>query len=1134
MDVSFSAKPQILTLISWTPLSSSSSASLSRSLQREFLGCGHNLRPPGGLRHRTRHRKSWSHAKTKSSRFFFRAALGSHSVVLVVAVVTVSAASFVYWNLFRSKKNSREVQRPRNFALPQLGGRGINHVIESEMLELGEFREIEVQQLLKDEKRENRHASLHNEVPLQFHQTAVMNKESVITSALQSPSSSVLVSGSGNSTLLNEPKVLDHSLSPLLAESAMLERLNFVEKLNGLQIEKLQEEIESEFSSASVEENDSLVEVRVHEMEKKELGVEGETINFNSFLGDSEREELHVFYNESKSEGKHIANVNGHKSFSAHASVLDSNAFSKNSIIKGAEISAEVPHIKAENVEGKIPFASYREGPYHGAKDLRKGRGDSRDRRKGHLAQNNYKVLPELPHINGIDVDGKNQTLEQLRVYNRLLKDRRYAATIYLRWLCHLRLAQVAGWVNLCMRRPGFRLSNAVELLEDMEKRGLLDMNKVYHARFFKTCKLQKAVNEAFRFIKLIPNPTLSTYNMLMSVCASSQDSEGAFQVLQLVQESGLTADCKLYTTLISTCAKSGKVDSMFEVFHKMVNAGVEPNIHTYGALIDGCARAGQVAKAFGAYGIMRSKNVKPDRVIFNALITACGQSGAVDRAFDVLAEMSAETQPIDPDHVTIGALIKACANAGQVDRAREVYKMMNQYKIKGTPEVYTIAINSCSQTGDWEFACNVYDEMNRKGVVPDEMFLSALIDAAGHAGKLDAAFEILNEAKNQGVKVGIVSYSSLMGACSNAKNWRKALELYEELKSIKLKQTVSTVNALITALCDGDQLQKAMEVLSEMNTIGLSPNSITYSILLVASEKKDDQDVGLTLYSQAKKDGITPNIVMSRCLVGMCLRRYEKACTLGEPIFSFESGRPEVVNKWTSSALMVYRETVAAGIIPTIDVLSQVLGCLQLPYDTSLKDRLIENLGVSADTSRPSNLCSLIDGFGEYDPRAFSLLEEAASHGIVPCVSFKQSLVVVDTRELQVHAAEVYLLTVLKGLKHRLAAGAKLPSITILLPVEKAQITSPNANEEKTVNLVGRVGQAVAALLRRLGLSYQGNESYGKIRINGLTIKRWFMPKLASPFSGKPEEINLSQFRLGKGIAHQQRNIRTGNLSLD
>lgn len=72
----------------------------------------------------------------------------------------------------------------------------------------------------------------------------------------------------------------------------------------------------------------------------------------------------------------------------------------------------------------------------------------------------------------------------------------------------------------------------------------------------------------------------------------------------------------------------------------------------------------------------------------------------------------------------------------------------------------------------------------------------------------------------------------------------------------------------------------------------------------------------------------------------------------------------------------MIYRETIVAGVMPSSEVLSQVLGCLKLPYDASLKNRLIENMGLSADSSRPSKLCSLIDGFCEYDPRAFSLLE--------------------------------------------------------------------------------------------------------------------------------------------------------------
>lgn len=47
---------------------------------------------------------------------------------------------------------------------------------------------------------------------------------------------------------------------------------------------------------------------------------------------------------------------------------------------------------------------------------------------------------------------------------------------------------------------------------------------------------------------------------------------------------------------------------------------------------------------------------------------------------------------------------------------------MIHQYDIRGTAELYTIAVNSCSHGGDWEFACSVYDDMIRKGVSPDEV----------------------------------------------------------------------------------------------------------------------------------------------------------------------------------------------------------------------------------------------------------------------------------------------------------------------------------------------------------------------------------------------------------------------------
>lgn len=50
---------------------------------------------------------------------------------------------------------------------------------------------------------------------------------------------------------------------------------------------------------------------------------------------------------------------------------------------------------------------------------------------------------------------------------------------------------------------------------------------QIYHGRFYDTCKSHKAVEEAFSFTNFIGNPTLSTFNMLMSVCTNSQDLEG-------------------------------------------------------------------------------------------------------------------------------------------------------------------------------------------------------------------------------------------------------------------------------------------------------------------------------------------------------------------------------------------------------------------------------------------------------------------------------------------------------------------------------------------------------------------------------------------------------------------------------
>ncbi|CAN1255384.1 Pentatricopeptide repeat-containing protein MRL1, chloroplastic [Linum perenne] len=1143
MDFSISAASQSLTLLSSTK---------SPSLRPDFLGirgCGQNLlRPPGGalLRFREPKCRKVRIRKLRRPPRIDAAMEASSSAVLVVAVTTFSAVSFVYLNRYlkakaKEKDVSNEVLSTLNLVLSHLSSGLRSHINGNRSLRLRDVQNgvsrhfgLKVEEVVSIPVINDKHLQLEE---MHYGSTSLAEETVESPTAVLAASTvcdHVVSKDSAPVTASALPLVFDGETSDPMPEKPREENGSPDGGRDDAHIQgthyssvitEMRESCAADFLASAVLNNvaykdseatddmvstvfvngavklkpDSADEVETTEASSTstsqvdESGILGNTSSFNNSTDVSAREGLYKFFEQKESDVKSGTRINGFKAIYSSSSYRRRTLFPSLKVYsaqKGAELSTQTTIQTPEHSNGKLPQGNREAGPVEKSKRTGSSKEDDQGRK-----------LSKLPSPNGFHAVDKTKPAEQFDTYNYLLKDG--------------------------------RLVECVDFLEEMESKGFLDMNKVYHAKFFNMCKRQKAVKEAFRFCKLIPNPTLSTFNMLMSVCTSSQDSTGAFQVLRLAEGARLQPDCKLFTTLISTCAKCGKVDAMFEVFHKMVNAGVEPNLHTYGALIDGCAKAGQVAKAFGAYGIMRSKKLKPDRVVFNALITACGQSGAVDRAFDVLSEMIGDVHPIDPDHVTVGALIKACAKGGQVDRAKEVYNMLDKYKIKGTPEVYTIAINCCSEAGDWDFAHRVCDDMLKKGILPDEIFLSALIDVAGHAGKVDVAFDILQEARKQGSKLGVLPYSSLMGACSNAKNWHRALELYENMKALKLKPTVPTMNALITALCDGDQLQMAIEVFSDMKSLGLKPNTITYSVLLVASERKDDVEAGVMLFSEVKKDHVTPSLLMYRCIIGLCLSGYEKACTTGEPILS-DSGQPHVINKWTTQALTMYREMLVSGEKPSMDVVSQILGTLRLPYDPSVKERLVENLDITVESSTRSNLCSLVDGFGEYDPRAFSLLEEAASLGTIPHLSFKENPIVVNAKKMDVRVAEVYLLTVFRGLKHRLAAGARLPNVMILLPTEQGKIIAPE--QEKTIILAGRVAQAIASLLRRLGILYQGEESYGKIRINGITLRRWFQPKLAStPFTGKPDEFSMFQPpRTVKGISSQQRDIRSGHLSLD
>lgn len=683
------------------------------------------------------------------------------------------------------------------------------------------------------------------------------------------------------------------------------------------------------------------------------------------------------------------------------------------------------------------------------------------------------------------------------------------------------------------------RIKDCLVLLGEINKLDKLSLMKVNHSKFYEVCKTKGTVEDAFTFAKIMRvYSTLQHYTMLLSVCCHAKDIDGALRVLALVESRGFKADCVFYTTLISACSKAGKVDLLFQILHEMDVAGVEANVHTFGAMIDGCARAGQLPKAFGAYGIMISKDVKPDRVIFNTLINACSRVGAVQRAFDVLADMKSEATPVKPDHVTYGALISACAKGGEVGRALEVYQSMRENDVKGFLACYTAAVHACSQKGDLDYALAIYDDLLKDGVKPDEVFFSALVDAAGHSGDVDKAFSILDIMRKSGMKPGAVVYSSLMGVCSNLGEWEKGLEVYEGIRSSKLRPTVSTYNALMTALCEAKQFDRALSVLNDLKDAGRTPNQVSYSILLKACEREGKADMALDLYTTARAEGIKPNLVICDSIIGLCLQQIQTS--VAAPLVSWsilppaDNSNISSQQQWVTWALTIYRQTIEAGVLPTVEILSQLLGCLRKPEASTTPVSIFDDKAAAfLGQSQPATSTSF-DGFGIYDPRALALFEEAAALKIAPMFSYNTlQPIVINAEAMPVFAAEVCLLTVLKSLKHRHAAGARVPSVKIKLHVEKKESYRPKGGLI-SINIADRTGQAVAALLRRLRLKAQGSASSGELRLTMVEIQKWLNPKpsttpaLKTPFS-RLDKSSSPYSLLAKTIADQQRAIRLG-----
>jgi pentatricopeptide repeat protein len=435
---------------------------------------------------------------------------------------------------------------------------------------------------------------------------------------------------------------------------------------------------------------------------------------------------------------------------------------------------------------------------------------------------------------------------------------------------------------------------------------------RVRHKEFLSACASQRAVSEAFQFVRLISPPDVRAFNLLLSLCASVGDADAAFRALRELSATGLRPDCLAFTTLIAACAKAGEVERAFEVYGDMRRAHVSPSTVTFGALLDALSRdigraavAGdkarvreRLAQCNALQAEHRASGVPADAVMYNSFVSACGRAAAVDRhalgaAFAARRDMQEQGLPLCA--YTYSALIDACTRSGDPARSLTVWDEFAATSLERTPEVVGAAAHACAALGDLDRAMSIYYDALASGLRPDGVLFAILMareptphtltcvpactlprgtrltragltrsphppqDVAAKAGDAEFAFALQEEMARVGVPADAAVFATLIGICAREAAAPRAKSVFQAMRTAGVRPTASAVNALVAAHARAGDLEGAFGALSELPAAGLVPDATTYATLIGACARARDLERAWKVLQRCKEAHIEP-----------------------------------------------------------------------------------------------------------------------------------------------------------------------------------------------------------------------------------------------------------------------------------
>lgn len=189
-------------------------------------------------------------------------------------------------------------------------------------------------------------------------------------------------------------------------------------------------------------------------------------------------------------------------------------------------------------------------------------------------------------------------------------------------------------------------------------------------------CRFTSDASKAF---KDIPEPNVSSWNVLISALASNAYVSSALSAFEDMRMAGVNPDSITFLLILSACCRGGLVDLALEYFNSISKTyNIEPELKHYTCLVDLLGRARRLEEA---REVIESMPLKPDGAIYKKLLWACKLHQKVTLGED-MARRGLEVDPMDQTFYAI--LADLYDASGRYDLGDETRKAMITFGSRG------------------------------------------------------------------------------------------------------------------------------------------------------------------------------------------------------------------------------------------------------------------------------------------------------------------------------------------------------------------------------------------------------------------------------------------------------------------